>query len=96
MSEAGLRLCAQAFSKTPYEILGSTELDGIAWRKRRLIGQCEVDESSTGWSPMPGTDVSADVDGVLRVRSERLNPNEYTRGSDRIRFLKDGRFELLG
>ena len=96
LSEAGLRLCAQAFSKTPYEILGSTELDGIAWRKRRLIGQCEVDESSTGWSPMPGTDVSADVDGVLRVRSERLNPNEYTRGSDRIRFLKDGRFELLG
>ena len=99
----GLQLSHRIFGKTPFEILGSTELDGIAWRQRKVLDAAEgedpvdpVDPVSARWRPMPDTEIRADEDGVLAVRSPRLDPAQWFRGDDRIRFDADGRFELLG
>lgn len=98
LSVDGLLLSHRIFHRTPFEILGSTELDGIAWRQR--VPDADepdgVDPASALWRPMPGTEVRADPDGVLAVRSSRLDPNLWIRGDDRIECSSDGRFSLLG
>lgn len=102
LSEEGLRLAEKLLGRTPFEILGSTELDGIAWRQRRLVPPATtaegtvVESASARWRPMPDTAIRADEDGVLAVRSPRLDPEAWIRGDDRIRWDDEGRFELLG
>lgn len=94
LDEDGLRLTDRIFNVTPYEILGSTELDGIAWRQR-LIKDNEIVENSTYWQAMPDTEVFAGPDNIICVKSARLG-NDVIQGDDRIECLADGRFKLLG
>ncbi len=94
--EDGLRRCAEVFGQTPYEIFGSTELDGIAWRHRTFddAHRQSITSHSTWWHPMPGVTVKADDTGLLWIRSLRLPNSDWTAGSDLIRFDEAGRFEL--
>lgn len=94
LDEEALRLTKRVFDRTPYEILGSTELDGIAWRQRRLDGD-KIAEESTYWQAMPETEVLTGANGIISVKSARLGP-EAIQGDDRIECLPDGRFKLLG
>lgn len=94
LDEDGLRLTDRIFNVTPYEILGSTELDGIAWRQR-LIKNNDIVEDSTFWQAMPDTEVFAGPDNIICVKSARLG-NDTIQGDDRIECLADGRFKLLG
>jgi acyl-coenzyme A synthetase/AMP-(fatty) acid ligase len=74
----------------PTEILGSTETGGIAWRDGTI---------GPAWRPLPGVDVSADVDGAMLVRSpfaQAQASSEAYRGADTVRALPDGRFDLVG
>ena len=96
LNEEGLKLTHSAFGKTPFEILGSTELDGIAWRQRRFKSDGSIEPMSERWRPMPGTELSANEEGVLQVRSQRLDPNRWTLGNDLIEIRPDGSFNLLG
>lgn len=96
LSDDGLRLSQTLFSQTPYEIFGSTELDGIAWRHRRIDQAGDINEDSCLWHPMPETEVEANEDGILQVRSARLEKDQWTLGNDRIDILPDRRFRLIG
>lgn len=96
LSEEGLGLCQEAFGQTPFEILGSTELDGIAWRQRRFHADKSIDSDSCRWHPMPGTLIGKNNEGILQVKSRRLDPLHWTTGNDRIETLEDGTFTLLG
>ena len=96
LSEEGLGLCQEAFGQTPFEILGSTELDGIAWRQRRFCADKTIDSDSCRWHPMPGTLIGKNDEGILQVKSSRLDPLHWTTGNDRIETLEDGTFTLLG
>ena len=96
LSEEALRLCQKAFRQTPIEILGSTELDGIAWRQRIFLTDDTVDLSSCLWRPMPKTEIGINDDGIIQIKSERLDPNLWTLGNDKIVINPDGSFTLLG
>lgn len=96
LPETALFLCQKTFKQTPIEILGSTELDGIAWRQRRITLDGKIDNESCSWKAMPGTTVSSTEQGILQVKSERLNPHSWTVGNDKISLNADGSFSLLG
>ena len=90
----GLRNCSTIFGQTPYEIFGSTELDGVAWRQRLFDDTNQIIEVSTRWKPMPGVEIKASDDNLLWVRSIRLNKNEWVSGGDQIQCFEDGTFAL--
>lgn len=96
LSEEALKLCQQAFHRTPFEILGSTELDGIAWRQRCFLPNDTVDPASCLWKAMPGTEIGINPDGIIQVKSERLDSQHWTVGNDRIVMHPGGLFTLLG
>jgi len=78
--------------KAPWEILGSTETGGVAWR-------CQSD--SLVWCPLPGVNCRQDtVSGCLAVSSRHMGDiagdNPWFVMGDRIRLVNNGLFELLG
>ncbi|MCM2131737.1 AMP-binding protein [Larsenimonas rhizosphaerae] len=68
------------------EIYGSSETGAIAWRDQR---------ADPAWTPFDDTDIE-EQDGVLRLRSPRLDTADWQRHADRIKHLQGRRFELLG
>lgn len=96
LSEDGVFLSQKLFKQTPYEIFGSTELDGIAWRHRQITDNNTINDQSSLWHPMPDTEVSCNTDGILQVRSSRLEKDIWTLGNDRIELLPDHQFRLIG
>ncbi|HYD39820.1 MAG TPA: AMP-binding protein [Anaeromyxobacter sp.] len=71
------------------EIYGCTEAGGIAWRDPH---------EDACWTPFPDAEVAAGEDGVLQLRSPRLDPaapRPFTI-PDRIEPRDGGRFALLG
>jgi hypothetical protein len=74
------------FAAPVLEIYGSTETGTIAWRQR--------DERDAAWQPAPGVIVRQTDDKRILVKSPFLESEHE--GSDRIRLLPDGRFDLLG
>jgi uncharacterized membrane protein/acyl-CoA synthetase (AMP-forming)/AMP-acid ligase II len=71
----------------PIEVYGSTEAGGIAWRRQEV--------ADAPWTPLPGVKLTLKDDGTLHVRSPYVAPGgEQT--ADLVRFVGEGRFELLG
>ncbi len=71
----------------PIEVYGSTETGGVAWRRRETADAL--------WTPLPGVTMTTKEDGTLHVRSPYVAPGgEQT--ADLVRFVDQGRFELLG
>lgn len=81
---------AGLLGRAPLEVLGSTETGGIAWRQLAIQPQ---------WRPLPGVVCGRGEQGCLVVKSPHLDPglgeHGYTMG-DRVEFLANGDFELLG
>jgi acyl-coenzyme A synthetase/AMP-(fatty) acid ligase/3-hydroxymyristoyl/3-hydroxydecanoyl-(acyl carrier protein) dehydratase len=75
----------QRLGQWPSEILGSSETGGIAWR-----------EGDSLWRAFDDVTLSQDDDGALRIESPYLPSGHVEQTSDAVRFLADGRFELLG
>ncbi|MEM7021147.1 MAG: AMP-binding protein [Pseudomonadota bacterium] len=71
----------------PTEVLGSTETGGIAWRQQRA--------TDTPWTPFSGLGLSAGEEGLV-VRSPFIGSDRPFAMADRVAFLADGRFRLLG
>ena len=77
-----------AFGSAPFEVFGSTETGGIAWRRQN--GGADA----LPWTPFAGVETEADpIDGLLRVRSPYVSADDgvFTL-ADRVEFLADGRF----
>ena len=78
----------------PYEVLGSTETGGIAWRVQT------DDANESAWKPMGRVTVHRDeATGVLRVLSPYVTTEEGQAGhstGDRIEWVPEGGFLLLG
>ncbi|ANB73585.1 AMP-dependent synthetase [Paraburkholderia phytofirmans OLGA172] len=78
---------AAAHGAAPFEVYGSTETGGIAWRRQ---------DQTDAWQPMTGVEVRRDEDGALNVRSSHLDHAGWHRTDDKIAFDADGRFRLQG
>ena len=94
LSDDGFFNTRACFNRSPFEILGSTELDGIACRTRTLTEQGAIDPQSALWQPMPGVKIRPNDDGVMLVSSIRLPTLSWQTGSDIIAMHPDNRFEL--
>ncbi len=73
----------------PIEVLGSTETSGVAWRSRRSVQEdC--------FTAMPRVETRPGASGLLEARSPFSGEPGWLTMGDRVRFVGDGRFELLG
>ncbi|MDO6748501.1 AMP-binding protein [Gilvimarinus sp. 1_MG-2023] len=87
LAETDAQAMANIVGHAPWEILGSTETGGVAYRRR---------SESSFWAALPGVEVEPTAEGQLRVRSAHLGGlHEFVMG-DKVEFLADGRFHLLG
>ncbi|WP_175948546.1 AMP-binding protein [Burkholderia pyrrocinia] len=75
------------FGAAPFEVYGSTETGGVAWRRQN---------ESDAWRAMPGILIQRADDGRLSVRSPHLAHDDWHRTDDQAAFDNDGRFRLLG
>jgi acyl-coenzyme A synthetase/AMP-(fatty) acid ligase len=83
---AASRLLGQA----PYEVYGSSETGGIAWRQRQP-------GASGAWEALPGVEWRIDAGaGLLEVRSPHLADHEWLRLADRAQAGGAGQFLLFG
>lgn len=79
---------AKVFGHLPYEILGSTETGGIAYRQQAQPNQY--------WQVFSGVDASVNVTGNLVLRSPYLPTEDAYESADRINLHAPGQFTLLG
>ncbi len=88
--EAALSL-GQTLGRGVFEVLGSTETGGVAYR-------CQgKQQDSTLWQPFPGLDVKVETGGQrLRLKSPYIDGDSWYTMEDMARLTGDGRFELLG
>jgi acyl-coenzyme A synthetase/AMP-(fatty) acid ligase len=75
----------QRLGQWPSEILGSSETGGIAWRQGDPL-----------WRAFDDVTLGQNDDGALRIESPYLPIGHVEQTADAVRFLEDGRFELLG
>jgi hypothetical protein len=74
----------------PFEVFGSTETGGVAWRQQA------GDATSAAWQPFDGVCVSASASGLLHVQSPYVGDAGGFTLADRAELLADGRFVLAG
>lgn len=80
------RLLGQA----PFEVYGSSETGGIAWRQRQAGG-------SGAWEALPNVEWRTEAGhGQLEVRSPHLETPDWLRLADRAQATGNGHFLLLG
>jgi acyl-coenzyme A synthetase/AMP-(fatty) acid ligase len=78
-------------SEPVFEVYGSTETGGIAFRSVTNAASPEL------WTPLPTVEVKIDAEeDVLAIHSPMVPENDWVLASDRVSLHPDGRFELKG
>ena len=80
----------QALGAAPWEVLGSTETGGVAWRQR------DVARTDEAWQLLPGVRARLDSESVLEVLSPAAEKQQWCPLGDRATLLDEQRFQLLG
>ncbi|MFZ6730708.1 AMP-binding protein [Undibacterium sp. Ji42W] len=73
----------------PYEVYGSSETGGIAWRQRQA-GAIE------SWEALPKVDLRITEEDLLEVRSPHLDQTSWLRMADKAQLTDSGRLLLQG
>ncbi|NQD35550.1 acyl--CoA ligase [Permianibacter sp. IMCC34836] len=90
LSRDSALLLQQQWGAAPYEVLGSTETGGVAWRQR------DAASSDERWQLLPSVQARLTADGGLQVLSPAAERQDWCDLGDRA-VLRDARhFELLG
>jgi acyl-CoA synthetase (AMP-forming)/AMP-acid ligase II len=89
LEEAAAHHAGALLGRTPFEVYGSSETGGIAWRQRAA-------GADDGWTPLPGVAWQSSADGLLSVRSAQAGTDDWLVLADRVEDLEDGRFVLRG
>jgi acyl-CoA synthetase (AMP-forming)/AMP-acid ligase II/3-hydroxymyristoyl/3-hydroxydecanoyl-(acyl carrier protein) dehydratase len=75
--------------KVPFEVYGSSETGGVAWRQRAHL-------ADDAWQPFPTVDWRLDADGGLHVRSPHLPDDGWLALADRAEAAGNKGFVLRG
>jgi len=73
-----------------YEVYGSSETGGIAWRAQ------QAEQADALWQPFPGITVERSVEQTLMLWSPFLADDKVWLQPDRVEFDAHGHFRLLG
>ena len=103
LDDAGAVNAERAFEHFPFEVLGSTETGGIAWRQRRYAAADSSAVEASRWKTVEGIEASVKTDqgyetkgtGLIALAGRHLEREGWIDGADRIE-LNDGVFALLG
>ena len=76
------------FSVLPFEVYGSTETGGIAYRKQIA--------EDTKWTPFLNVVVNKNSEGCLQIKSNYLADQSFYQTQDRVNLYADNTFDLLG
>lgn len=87
ISESDGKKVINIFGANGYDMYGSTETGGIAYRSLH---------SDRYLTPIPGVEIRADDEGIMCIRSPYLEEVDWKRCDDRVQIEEDGRFLLLG
>jgi acyl-coenzyme A synthetase/AMP-(fatty) acid ligase len=79
--------CQNIFGSLPFEILGSTETGGIAYRQQKNVNQ--------PWTPFSDITIKSNENKNLVLKSPYLAPDQFYQTEDRIELLETGQFRLL-
>lgn len=79
----------------PFEIFGSTETGGVAWRQQHTRPQDGNTNPVTPWRALPGVTISVNASGCLCVQSAHGGEQKHVMG-DRVTLLDERHFLLLG
>lgn len=85
--EAALDACRK-FGPLPTEVFGSTETGGIAHRQQ--------EDPRTPFTPLPGMQTGVDARGLLMVKSNYTDGEDWDGTNDIVELLEDGGFILTG
>jgi len=80
---------AVLLGRAPFEVYGSSESGGVAWRQRGA-------DSSAAWTPLPGVEWRIGAAGTLDVRSAFAGAHGWLALADRAGDAGAGRFALFG
>lgn len=108
LPESGALNARRAFGHFPFEVLGSTETGGIAWRQRALAPDALPEDAdpkllTPEWQTVEGIEAAVAVEGgyaasgtgLIALAGRHLEREGWIEGADRIA-LENGRFTLLG
>ena len=84
------RALREGLGQAPFEVFGSTETGGVAWRQQH------DEHGGDWWTPFPGHCVSRSAEGALTLVSPFLPNAEPLVMDDGVELCADGRFRLLG
>lgn len=80
----------KSIGAAPFEIYGSSETGGIAWRRRASV-EDEI------WTPLPNVEWRSDPEsGVLEIRSPHLYDSDWLPMADLVVPASENRFTLKG
>ena len=87
LSLAGSQFVKNQLGKAPYEVYGSSETGGVAFRQYCIAAE---------WNVLPGVDIRASKRGALEVRSPHINSTDWYETDDAIEMLGEEQFLLKG
>lgn len=73
------------YNNTPFEVFGSSETGGIAWRQQL---------HSVYWQTFAPVKIKTNTHGALLVKSPYLESSQWLTTADAVKILADGTFEL--
>ena len=76
------------FGPLPTEVFGSTETGGIAYRQQ--------EDPRTPFTPLPGMQTRIDGNGLLSVKSNYTDNEDWDATNDIVELMEDGSFILSG
>ena len=76
------------YGQLPFEIFGSTETGGIAYRQQ--------ESALSPWTPLPAVSIDADEDHRLLLKSRYEGSNQWILADDVIELLPNEQFLLKG
>lgn len=82
----GAREIYEGLGRFPYEVLGSSETGGIAWRQQA--------DATASWAPLPGVEVRLDEGGALAVKSPWLDDENWYVTADQATMHDSSGFTL--
>lgn len=92
LSHGAAQTSAKNLGVFPLEIYGSTETGGIAYRQQDNLDQ----QSPKPWTPFPQMSLQTDERQCLRLESPYLPQDGFFQTEDKIQFLEDNTFILMG